>query len=154
MTPVEITWDSGLRLIAAERNRQVEEEGWTPEHDDTHDEGELASAAAVYALPMDEYTNEDDRMLIWPWEYAWYKPTPDDRLGELVKAGALIAAEIDRLLRVEARSACRIAEAQRKLFSPWKQAEGLLRAKAGATTDPAYGRRLSKFLRLVDWARS
>jgi len=35
---------------------------------------------------------------IWPWEKSWWKPTPNDRVKELVKAGALIAAEIDRLL--------------------------------------------------------
>jgi hypothetical protein len=30
-----------------------------------------------------------------------WKPSPDDRFRELVKAGALIAAEIDRLLRAK-----------------------------------------------------
>ena len=41
----------GIRLIAAERQRQVDVEGWTPAHDDEHDEGELAIAAACYAAP-------------------------------------------------------------------------------------------------------
>jgi hypothetical protein len=35
-----------------------------------------------------------------------------------------------------------------------EEAEDALRAKAAATSNPAYGRRLSKFLRLLDWARS
>lgn len=37
---------SGIDLIAAERQRQIEEEGWTPDHDDQHTNGELALAAA------------------------------------------------------------------------------------------------------------
>lgn len=37
---------------------------------------------------------------IWPWDKSWWKPTPDDRIRELIKAGALIAAEIDRLQRL------------------------------------------------------
>ena len=41
---------SGIEAIAAERQRQIEAEGWTPGHDDTHDRGELARAAACYAL--------------------------------------------------------------------------------------------------------
>lgn len=38
---------------------------------------------------------------LWPWEHRWYKPTPEDRVRELTKAGALIAAAIDDLLRSE-----------------------------------------------------
>ena len=38
---------------------------------------------------------------LWPWKEAWWKPTPEDRIRELVKAGALIVAEIDRLRRKE-----------------------------------------------------
>lgn len=83
---------AGVELIAAERRRQVEAEGWTPEHDTKHWDGELALAAACYALP--EAWRSDD---IWPWHPGWWKPRPDDRVRELVKAGALIAAEIDRL---------------------------------------------------------
>jgi hypothetical protein len=36
----------------------------------------------------------------WPWFQERWKPTPDNRIRELVKAGALIAAEIDRMLRL------------------------------------------------------
>jgi hypothetical protein len=35
----------------------------------------------------------------WPWDAEWFRPVPKDRIRELVKAGALIAAEIDRLNR-------------------------------------------------------
>lgn len=81
-----------IDLIAAERQRQLDAEGWTPEHDDEHQGGELATAAACYLLPdvCDDW---------WPWAWNYWKPTPNDRMRELVKAGALIAAEIDRLRR-------------------------------------------------------
>lgn len=91
---------SGVRLIAAERQRQINAEGWTPEHDDTHRCGELACAAAVYATPpidRDDFGDHSHPQL-WPWSDG-YKPTPEDRIGELARAGALVAAEIDRLLR-------------------------------------------------------
>lgn len=89
----------GVELIAAERRRQIEEEGWTPQHDERHSNGELALAAAAYVVP-DHLA--DIRTYLWPWEPEWYKPK--DRLSDLIKAGALIAAEIDRLLAQEGGS--------------------------------------------------
>lgn len=86
-------------MIAAERQRQIEEEGWAPEHDAAHVDDELALAAACYALPAysrHRYETETEPHH-WPWQASFWKPTPDDRVRELVKAGALIAAEIDRL---------------------------------------------------------
>lgn len=44
----------------------------------------------------------DSILRAWPWEARFWKPCPDDRARELVKAGALIAAEIDRLQRAAA----------------------------------------------------
>ena len=88
---------SGVDLIAVERQRQVEREGWTTEHDAMHAGGELACAAACYALAPIWREHSDFLLHLWPWDGAWWKPTPDDRVRELVKAGALIAAEIDRL---------------------------------------------------------
>lgn len=76
--------------IVAERRRQVEVEGWTPEHDDAHSHGELAQAAACYALGSRTASR-------WPWDAEWWKPT--NRRRELVKAAALIIAEIERLDR-------------------------------------------------------
>ncbi len=93
------TTASGVSLIAAERARQVAVEGWTPEHDDEHADGELAKAAACYALPPSGDDPEpSDPPAFWPWHRAWWKP--GDRIRELEKAGALIAAEIDRLRRL------------------------------------------------------
>ncbi len=88
-----------IALIAAERQRQVEAEGWTAKHDDRHVDAELARAAACYALPPDGGRGPFDVPTHWPFEARSWKPTPDDRVRELVKAAALIAAEIDRLLR-------------------------------------------------------
>jgi hypothetical protein len=50
---------SGVELIKNERERQVNEEGYTPEHDDEHDLGELGLAAALYALPYDAKQGDD-----------------------------------------------------------------------------------------------
>lgn len=84
----------GVKLIARERKRHVEREGWDADHDDGHTCDELARAAVCYAMPAPMR-----RMSYWPWDEEYWKPTPKDRVRELVKAGALIAAEIDRLLR-------------------------------------------------------
>jgi hypothetical protein len=88
----------GAALIAAERRRQVTEEGWTPEHDDGHDSGELARAAASYALVGDYWARDERAIDLWPWSLLIWKPS-DDPIRNLVRAGALIAAEIDRLRR-------------------------------------------------------
>ena len=98
---------TGIELINKERERQIKQEGWTKEHDMQHIGEELANAAATYAMApscREALTNlvGDCKMTgippTWPWDDEWYKPTPNDRIRELVKAGALIAAEIDRLL--------------------------------------------------------
>jgi hypothetical protein len=99
----------GVERIAAERNRQIEEEGFTAEHDDRWKKGELAQAAMCYCMaepdPEDirngsvEYCVPDE----WPFSRKWWKPTLDNRIRELEKAGALIAAEIDRLQRLEGK---------------------------------------------------
>lgn len=37
---------------------------------------------------------------MFPFSSVWWKPSPENRIKELAKAGALIAAEIDRLQRL------------------------------------------------------
>lgn len=98
---------TGVELIAMERDRQVTGEGWTPQHDDQHAHGELAMAAAVYALPRVLRAPYPAPGIpdLWPFVDGW-KPTSNDRVRELVKAGALIAAEIDRLQRSERCPIC------------------------------------------------
>lgn len=96
---------SGIELIAEERQRQIEVEGWTPEHDATHDNEEMISAAICYLLRSPdlsisvgtEYAQVEARQVLWPWEITALKLTPDDRIKELKKAAALIVAQIDRL---------------------------------------------------------
>lgn len=82
----------GKTLIALERIRQQRVEGWTSERDDTYTEAQLVEAATTYLT---------GNVIFWPtqWDNAWYKPTT--RIRDLEKAGALIAAEIDRLKRLE-----------------------------------------------------
>lgn len=102
---------NGTELIAQERQRQIDVEGWTPEHDATHRDGEMAISAACYALVElarrhPKFINVADVIdVLWPFGSCEFKPTPDNRIRELEKAGALIAAEIDRLLELEARAA-------------------------------------------------
>ena len=86
---------SGAELIDAERQRQVESEGWTPDHDDEYDQGELILAAQCYTMEAIQPGEGDG---LWPWETSWWKPS-EDPVRNLVKAGALIAAEIDRVQR-------------------------------------------------------
>lgn len=89
----------GAALIAAERRRQVEAEGWTPEHDDAHDSGEMAVAATFYLDPPLGSGWGEGAPDGWPWEPEAWKPK--DQVSNLIRAGALIAAEIDRLQRAE-----------------------------------------------------
>ena len=95
---VAISAKKGVELIAAERKRQIKEEGYTEEQDAKNNQfGELAFAAACYALPIGRAKIMD----LWPWDANDYKPSGsmdgEPRIHELAKAGALIAAEIDRL---------------------------------------------------------
>lgn len=100
---------SGAELIAAERERQVRAEGWSAAHDDQHDRCELLDAALCYAGVAGSQILDSDKgkeaatglLEGWPWDASWWKPTPNDPVRNLVKAGALIAAEIDRLIRAD-----------------------------------------------------
>ena len=103
---------SGIEIISEERKRQIEIEGWTAEHDDEHRCGELSDATACYATRgyWRNYQRNPAYCMIWPFSLDWWKPMADDLLGEeyidgrikeLSKAGALIAAEIDRLQRLK-----------------------------------------------------
>lgn len=84
------------RDVLAERQRQISAEGWAPEHDDKNTAEQLALAAVCYALPQGDYTIPEPPEF-WPWDVAWWKP--GDRRRELIKAGALVLAEIERLDR-------------------------------------------------------
>ena len=108
---------TGVERIAIERKRQVEVEEYDASHDAAHDGGELAIAAACYAASAAHeriYVRQDYAAQVrfvdpWPWEDRFDKrphdgnvlKDPDDgqTLRLLEKAGAMIAAEIDRRLR-------------------------------------------------------
>ncbi|MER1001060.1 hypothetical protein AAA597_17795 [Pseudomonas aeruginosa] len=90
--------------VQAERRRQITAEGWTPEHDDAHSHGQMARAAACYALAGSSAPSDGTAALLvslaWPWDEQWWKPSTARR--DLVKACALALAEIERLDRAAA----------------------------------------------------
>ena len=91
-----------IQKITAERKRQIEVEGWTPEHDDEHKDGEMLRAATLYYAhskgePMT--LRSDGAPVGWPWDASWWNPK--DRERDLVRAGALCLAERERLRRIK-----------------------------------------------------
>ena len=110
----------GVWRIAAERMRQIHDEGHLQVSDVAYVDGQLAMAAVSYAFPISSFTRRDGMVWgtppeTWPWLKEAWKPAPvldngegdatvriAQRLRELEKAGALIAAEIDRLVRRQA----------------------------------------------------
>lgn len=105
---------NGVDMIAMERGRQMYGEGWDTAHDDEHTDSELAFAAATYCIlcRVDDgikscFGPPEDRtgymrlaMETWPWSLSDLKP--HGHIRNLARAGALIAAEIDRLQRLPA----------------------------------------------------
>lgn len=101
------------RDILAERMRQVSAEGYSFEHDDNHARGELAAAAACYALPVAVYTGclapfppRGTLGLklanhVWPWAPGSFRRK--SRREDLIHAAALLIAEVERLDRLEVR---------------------------------------------------
>ena len=100
-----------IEEIAAERKRQIEAEGFVDQHDEEHDHGELSQAAAVYAAHAsaeinsnheepnfsDAHTAQYFVQHGWPWADDCWKPKNPRR--DLIRAAALIVAEIERLDR-------------------------------------------------------
>jgi len=86
-----------MQDISYERQRQMVIEHWTPQHDDEHDQGEMAAAAACYAMPPKRLRKAAGFPIQWPWDPKWWKPK--DRRHDLVRAAALIVAEIERMDR-------------------------------------------------------
>lgn len=118
---------SGAQRIVDERQRQLVDEGHTPQHDDRYRKGQLAAAAACYACPVQLFTMVQRAGSVefvdpWPWDDEYDKrprvrgavdrgsQTLEGRVRELEKAGALVAAEIDRLLREIKRRANEVEE--------------------------------------------
>ncbi|MDQ7981377.1 hypothetical protein QYH69_29525 [Paraburkholderia sp. SARCC-3016] len=95
----------GVLAALSERRRQSVDEGFDAAHDDEHDAGELAAAAAAYALAAADKLHpfsqgdggySDGRPpVMWPWDPTWWKPSTPQR--DLEKAAALIIAEIEKM---------------------------------------------------------
>src|SRR5713101_608899 len=98
---------TGIELIADERERQIKQERWSIAHDSVrHKGGELTEAALCYATVGGAQLRGHcpvaaESPKSWPWEDYWWKPSPDAERN-LIKAGALIAAELDRIRNVDA----------------------------------------------------
>ena len=85
-----------------ERFRQWDDEGFSHDHDDKHTNGELAQAAAVYAVwdcAVSFVNRHKIRQTVWPWDWSWWKPK--SKRENLVRSTALLLAEIERLDRLE-----------------------------------------------------
>jgi hypothetical protein len=105
-----MTKQTGIDLIVEEIQRQIDVEGHTLHQDVEYKKDELAIAAASYAMPETyrDYPRRIDSSVelkntvprMFPWSTQHWKPTPEDRIKELVKAGALIVAEIERLQNI------------------------------------------------------
>ncbi|EPJ1884017.1 hypothetical protein [Enterobacter asburiae] len=93
-----LPFNPALLGVISERQRQQSVEGWTPEHDDQYGESQLLWASSCYVLNTIQPFNRIP--MDWPWAPEWWKPTNPRR--DLVKAGALILAEIERIDRQEA----------------------------------------------------
>lgn len=90
--------------IWAERERQIEDEGYSAAHDDQYQKAELARAGYLYARAAADQIRENkfnltQAPLDWPWDARFWRPDLDNPVRTLAKAGALIAAEMDRLMR-------------------------------------------------------
>lgn len=107
--------------VIAERRRQIEGEGWTLKHDDAHADFSLAKAACIYGVGatlgepsravMDEFGASGTpgwMKDLWPFDIKWWKPST--RRRDLIKAAALIIAEIERIDRADAASKLKGAE--------------------------------------------
>lgn len=97
---VEFTSDALLAniIVLGERKKQLR--AFPPSRDRVFREGELALAAAAYAIPPDGDGVVDRKDDVWPWDPMAFRP--EGRIEELAKAGALILSEIERLI-AEAR---------------------------------------------------
>lgn len=99
----ECAMSKAVQDVCDERERQIEDEGWSVEHDDSHVTGEMASAAGCYLLFGQDHAfpAEHPPIRFWPWDAEWWKPK--DKRRNLVRAGALVIAEIERMDRQEQR---------------------------------------------------
>jgi len=89
---------TGIELIAKERREQIEKHGFTAEHDKQNSKGEMIDAALFLLSGEEDYfpATWDER-----WMYKFKAAIKQQSFKSFIVAGALIAAEIDRLQAVE-----------------------------------------------------
>jgi len=120
--------------VLAERRRQISAEGRPLEHDDEYTNGDLAAAAGCYALHAhDDNAAMEGAPVWWPWETEWWKPSDPRR--NLVKAGALILAEIERLDRAAAKATDLVPEEGLPEGLSWEDAPADAIALIGGKND-------------------
>lgn len=124
---MRIVRSQAARDVLAERQRQIQQEGWTPEHDDEHGDGAMAYAAAAYAVASVEKPGtlmKASALFMWTgWAKSWWKPK--DRRSDLIRAGALILAEIERLDRAAGASGVTVGDHQTERAQTPMAGEGL-----------------------------
>lgn len=104
-----------LTLVKAERQKQINKHGYTPEHDDEHTDGSIADAGACYAANNDnlwsfgEY-GQTGLKEVWPWDYEFFKKEDHDRKQQLIIAAAFINAEYDRIVRAEQKATVHLCD--------------------------------------------
>lgn len=89
--------DLAVHDVLMERRRQIDQEGWSLEHDDKHSSGDLSAAAGCYALFSALHPDAGQPPEQWPWSRKWWKPKEHRR--NLVRAAAMLIAEIERIDR-------------------------------------------------------
>jgi hypothetical protein len=91
--------NKAIEDVAKERQRQQLIEGWTTKHDDQYQFNELATAGGLYALNAHDISPAHFKSppAQWPWNSDWWKPKSPRQ--DLVRAAALIIAEIERIDR-------------------------------------------------------
>jgi hypothetical protein len=108
---------AAMLAVLAERQRQKTGEGWSEDHDNKHEHGELALAGAAYLFAASIVSKERRQWLrrrtpadhagifstvlrLWPWNWLWWKPAPNQDLRrDLVRGCALGLAELERFDR-------------------------------------------------------
>lgn len=117
------------RSVIEERRRQISAEGWSLEHDDTHTDGEIARSAAAYAFVgslsdwwrSNLFPSSFGGLIrdLWPdtWDRSWFKPK--SRREDLVRAGALIIAEIERIDRLSGVAGPTAASSYQDRVAAW-----------------------------------
>jgi len=96
---------TGIEIIAKERQRQIDYVGKKPETHCDIEDGQLRKAAVAYSFAHNHFKNQSESNkrppIIFPFDSFFWNPDKENDIKNLAKAGAYIAAEIDRLLRLE-----------------------------------------------------